>query len=155
MALLVLILGILNNIGLFCLGIEYAIFFGFLAALLAVIPYVGSFIGGLLPTIFAFITYDSYWYPIGVIAIFWFIQFLEGNFLNPKIVGGSLHLNALFSILSLIGGALLWGVPGMILFLPSMAMLRTISTYYEELKPLAILIGDEEADLKGLNGGEN
>jgi predicted PurR-regulated permease PerM len=143
MVILIIILGILNSIGLFSLGIKYAFFFGFLAALLAVIPYVGSFIGGIVPTIFALITYDSIWYPIGVIAIFWFIQFLEGNFLNPKIVGGRLNLNALFSILSLIGGGLLWGIPGMILFLPFMAILKTISAYYEELKPLAKLIGND------------
>jgi predicted PurR-regulated permease PerM len=142
MLLLISILGVLNSIGLLSLGIDYAIFFGFLAALLAIIPYIGSFAGGLIPTIYALITYDSYWYPLGVIIIFWFVQFIEGNFLNPKIVGGSLHINALFSILSLIGGGLLWGIPGMILFLPLTAMLRTVSTYYIELKPLAILIGD-------------
>lgn len=145
MLVLVLILGVLNSIGLFSLGIDYAIFFGFLAALLAIIPYIGSFMGGLIPTLYALIVYDSLWYPFGVIFIFWIIQFIEGNFLNPKIVGGSLHVNALFSILSLIAGSLLWGIPGMILFLPLTAMLRTISTYYEELKPLAMLIGSEES----------
>jgi len=146
MVVLVLILGVLISIGLFSLGIDYAIFFGFLAALLAIIPYVGSFLGGIIPAIFALITYDSYWYPVGVIAIFSFIQFIEGNFLNPKIVGGSLNLNALFSIFSLIGGGLLWGIPGMILFLPLMAILRTISTHYNELKPLAKLIGDGDSN---------
>lgn len=145
MIILILLMGTLNSIGLFSLGIEYALFFGFLAALLAVIPYVGSFLGGIIPTIFALITYESLWYPAGVIGIFWLVQFLEGNFLNPKIVGGSLNLNALFSILSLIGGGLIWGIPGMILFLPLMAILKTISRYYEELKPLAKLMGNEQA----------
>ncbi|MEQ8562288.1 MAG: AI-2E family transporter, partial [Cytophagales bacterium] len=88
------------------------------------------------------ITYDSIWYPVGVIGIFWLIQFLEGNFLNPKIVGGSLHINALFSIISLIAGGLLWGIPGMILFLPLMAVIRVVCSYYKELEPLALLIGD-------------
>jgi len=142
----VLILGVLNSTGLFLLGINYAIFFGFLAALLAVIPYVGSFLGGLIPTLYALITYDSFWYPIGVIGIFWIIQFIEGNILNPKIVGGNLRINALFSLISLIGGGLLWGIPGMILFLPLTAMIRTMSTYYDELQPLAMLIGDEDSD---------
>ncbi len=142
MVILVGILSILNSIGLLLFGIEYAIFFGFLAGLLAIVPYVGTLVGGLLPTIYALITYDSIWYPVGVIGIFWLIQFLEGNFLNPKIVGGSLHINALFSIISLIAGGLLWGIPGMILFLPLMAVIRVVCSYYKELEPLALLIGD-------------
>lgn len=142
MLLLIVILGVLNTTGLLILGIDYAFFFGFLAALLAIIPYVGTTLGGLIPTLYAFVTYDSYWYPVGVIAIFWFIQFLEGNFLNPKIVGGNMQINALFSIFSLIAGSVLWGIAGMILFLPMMAMLKVVCSHYEELKPVASLIGD-------------
>ncbi|MEO9485252.1 MAG: AI-2E family transporter [Ekhidna sp.] len=141
MCLLIIILGLLNSIGLFLLGIEYSFLFGFLAALLAVIPYVGSAIGGLIPTLYAFVTYDSYWYPLGVIAIFGLVQFLEGNFLSPKIVGGSLKINALFSILSLIAGGFLWGIAGMILFLPGIAMLKVVCSYFDNLKPISILLG--------------
>ncbi|MEP5613858.1 MAG: AI-2E family transporter [Cyclobacteriaceae bacterium] len=149
MGLLVLVLGLLNSLGLLLLGIEYSFLFGFLAALLAIVPYVGSAIGGLIPTLYAFVTYDSYWYPIGVIAIFGFVQFVEGNILNPKIVGGSLRINALFSILSLIAGGFLWGVAGMILFLPGLAMFKVVCNYFEDLKPVALLLGhldDEEND---------
>lgn len=142
MLLLIVILGILNTTGLLILGVDYAFFFGFLAALLAIIPYVGTTIGGLIPTLYVFVTYDSYWYPIGVIAIFWFIQFVEGNFLNPKIVGGNMQINALFSIFSLIVGSVLWGIAGMILFLPLVAMLKVICSHFEELKPVAALIGE-------------
>ncbi len=149
MLLLILILGVLNSTGLLILGIDYPFFFGFLAALLAIIPYVGSTVGGLIPTIYALISYDSYWYPIGVVGIFWFIQTVEGNFLNPKIVGGSLHINALFSILSLIAGGLLWGIPGMILFLPMTAILRVVCSHYEGLKPVASLIGDDKESSGG------
>ncbi|RJE74714.1 AI-2E family transporter [Reichenbachiella sp. MSK19-1] len=144
MLTLVLVLGGLNSLGLWLIGIEYALFFGFLAALLAIIPYVGTVVGGLIPTLFALITYDSYWYAIGVVAMFWFVQFLEGNFLNPKIVGGNLNINAFFSILSLIAGGLLWGIPGMILFLPMVAILKVVCSYYTELKPVALLLGDSE-----------
>ena len=145
MIILILVLGVLDSIGLLLLGIDYAFFFGFLAALLAIIPYVGTTLGGFIPTLYAFVTYDSYWYPIGVIAIFWFIQFLEGNFLNPRIVGGNLRINALFSILSLIAGGFLWGLSGMVLFLPMIAIVKVICSYYEELKPLADLIGDSKS----------
>ncbi len=155
MLLLIFVLGILNTIGLFILGIDYALFFGFLAALLAIIPYIGTTLGGLIPTIYAFIAYDSYWYPIGVIAIFWFIQFVEGNFLNPRIVGGNMQINALFSIFSLIAGSILWGIAGMILFLPLVAMLKVVCSHYNELKPVAILIGERITEIEEVKESES
>ncbi|SNS99811.1 Predicted PurR-regulated permease PerM [Ekhidna lutea] len=148
MMLLILILGVLNTTGLLLLGLDYAFFFGFLAAVMAIIPYVGTTLGGLIPTLYAFVTYDSYWYPVGVIAIFWFIQFIEGNFLNPRIVGGNMQINALFSIFSLIAGSVIWGVAGMILFLPMVAMLKVVCSHYEELEPVAALIGERITEVQ-------
>lgn len=148
MLLLILVLGVLNTVGLLILGIDYAFFFGFLAALLAIIPYVGTTLGGLIPTIYAFVSFESYWYPVGVIAIFWFIQFIEGNFLNPKIVGGNMQINALFSIFSLIAGSVLWGIAGMILFLPLVAMFKVICSHFVELEPVASLIGDRITEVE-------
>jgi predicted PurR-regulated permease PerM len=69
---------------------------------------------------------------------------VEGNFLTPKIVGGSMHINALAAILALILGNFIWGIAGMILFLPMMAMFRIVCQYYEGLHPLAMFISDEE-----------
>lgn len=141
MGSLMLILGVLNTIGLLILGIDYAFFFGFLAALLAIIPYIGTTLGGLLPTLYAFMTYESYWYPIGVILVFWSIQFVEGNFLSPKIVGGNLNLNAMTALVALIAGGYLWGITGMILFLPMAAIFKVFCENYVELKPLSLLMG--------------
>jgi predicted PurR-regulated permease PerM len=139
---LIIILGLLNTTGLFLIGIDYPFFFGYLAAFLAIIPYVGTTLGGAIPTLYAFMTYDSIWYPVAVVLIFWVIQFLEGNFLNPKIVGGNLNLNALAAIIALIVGGIVWGVPGMILFLPFTAVLKVACEHYEQLKPLSFLLQD-------------
>ena len=118
MFLLIVVLGVLNSIGLLIIGLDYAFFFGFFAAILAIIPYIGTALGGLIPTFYALMTYDSPWYAVAVIAVFWFVQTLEGNFLSPYIVGSNLNLNALVAVLSLIAGGLLWGLPGIILALP-------------------------------------
>ena len=142
MFVLIVILGILNSTGLFFLGIDYPLFFGFLAAFLSVVPYVGTTLGGIIPTLYALINYDSVWYAVGVILIFWVIQFIEGNFLSPKIVGGNLNLNALAAIASLILGGVIWGIPGMILFLPYTAVFKVLCTYYEPLKPVALVLED-------------
>ena len=136
------IVGVLNSIGLLILGIDNAIFFGFLAALLLLIPYIGIIIGSLLPAIVALATKDSLWYPVGVMVIFGFIQFIEGNFITPKITGSKVSINAFVAILSIILFSMLWGIAGMIVALPVIASLKVVFDTIPELKPYGFLIGE-------------
>jgi predicted PurR-regulated permease PerM len=145
MFILILVLGFANSIGLWIIGIDSPFLFGFLAATLSIIPYIGTTFGASLPVLYAFMSHDALWVPLAVIALFWSVQLIETNFLSPKIVGGSLKINALAAILSLIIGALVWGVAGMILFMPFAAMLKVICEEYEELKPIALLIGNQNS----------
>ena len=110
-----LIVGTLNTIGLLVLGIDYAVFFGFLAAALLVIPFIGILIGSILPIIIALITKDSPMYAVGVAGVFVFVQFLEGNFITPQIVGSKVSINGLVAIIALLLGSALWGLAGMAL----------------------------------------
>ena len=137
-----LIVGILNSVGLLLLGIENAIFFGFLAALLLLIPYIGIIIGSLLPALVALATKDSAWYSLGVIGVFGFVQFLEGNFITPKITGSKVSVNAFISIVSLVLFSMLWGTAGMILALPITASLKIIFDHTPNMKPYGFLIGE-------------
>jgi predicted PurR-regulated permease PerM len=153
MFLLIIILGFANSIGLMIIGIDSPFLFGFLAAVLSIIPYVGTTIGATIPVLYAFMTADSLWVPVAVILLFWFIQTIESNFLSPKIVGSSLNVNALAAILSLLIGAAVWGIAGMVLFLPFAAMLKVICQEFEELRPVAMMIsndisGDKKDDSK-------
>ncbi|MCB2206987.1 MAG: AI-2E family transporter [Bacteroidetes bacterium] len=143
MLILIVILGFANSIGLWIIGIDSPFLFGFMAAVLSIIPYVGTTIGASIPVLYAFMSHDSLWVPFSVVILFWSIQVIESNFLNPKIVGSSIQVNALAAILSLIIGASVWGVAGMILFLPFTAMLKVVCDQYEELHPIAMLIGSE------------
>lgn len=138
------IVGILNSIGLLALGVDYPFFFGFLAALLLLIPYIGILIGSLLPALIALATKDSYWYAVGVIAIFSFIQFIEGNIITPKITGSKVSLNSFVSILVIILFSMLWGIPGMILALPITASLKVIFDHTEKFKSIGFLLGEAE-----------
>src|SRR3546814_5216445 len=104
------IVAVLNTGGLYLLGIQYAWFFGTLASLLLLIPYIGIAIGSLLPALFALATKDSAWYALGVIGWFQVVQFLEGNFITPNIVGGKVSINPLMAIISLLLGGLLFGL---------------------------------------------
>lgn len=143
MLVILLILGFVNSIGLMIIGIDSPFLFGFLAAVLALIPYAGTFIGSAIPVLYALISYDSIWIPITIAVFFWIVQFIESNYLTPKIVGGNLKINAFTAIISIIIGASVWGIAGMILFLPFAAMLKTVCEQYIELKPFAMLIGEQ------------
>ncbi|RBA27846.1 AI-2E family transporter [Flavobacterium tibetense] len=151
MVVIVLILGFVNSIGLWIIGIDNPFLFGFLAAVLALIPYAGTFLGSAIPVLYAFISYDKIWMPITIVIFFWLVQLIESNYLTPKIVGGNLKINAFTSIISIIIGASIWGIAGMILFLPFAAMLKTVCEHYIELKPFALLIGEENYNTKKVN----
>ena len=146
MIVLILILGLANSLGLWIIGVDSPFLFGFLAAAMSIIPYVGTTLGASIPVLYAFMSNDSLWIPFAVAVLFWAIQLIESNFLSPKIVGNSLQINALAAILSLLIGASVWGVAGMILFLPFAAMLKVICEEYEPLKPVALLIGSQNED---------
>ena len=147
--LVTLIVATLNTIGLLLLGINHAIFFGLLSGVLTIIPYVGIFIGALLPTLMALITKDSAWYAVGVIAVFAVVQFLEGNFITPRITGSKVSINALAAILALFLGGKILGIAGMILAVPAIGVLKIMLAYSPRLKPFVILLGDvDKEDVK-------
>ena len=141
-----LIVGTLNTIGLLALGIDYAVFFGFLAAALLIIPFIGILIGSILPIIVALITKDSPMYAVGVAGVFLFVQFLEGNFITPQIVGSKISINGMVAIIALLLGSALWGISGMALSLPTIAILKVIFDNVEDLKPYGYLMGEPDHD---------
>ncbi len=139
---IIFIIGLLDSIALWIIGIDSPFFFGFLAACLAVIPYIGTGIGALLPALYALMNYSPTT-ALYVLIAFWAVQFLEGNFLTPKIIGGEVSLNPLAAILSLVAGGFVWGVSGMVLFIPLAAILKIVCQNYEQLEPISGLMGDE------------
>lgn len=143
MFLLIIILGFANSTGLWIIGIDSPFLFGFLAAILSIVPYVGTTLGATIPVLYAFMSTDSIWVPLAVMFLFWGIQIIESNFLSPKIVGSSVNVNALVAILSLLIGAAVWGIAGMILFLPFAAMLKVVCEEFDQLKPIAMIISND------------
>lgn len=137
-----LIVGTANTIGLLILGIDHAFFFGALSGILIIIPYVGIFIAALLPAVFALLTKDSAWYAVGVVAIFSTVQFLEGNFITPRITGSKVSINALAAIIALLIGGKILGIAGMILAVPITGVIRVLLAYSKHLKPFVILLED-------------
>jgi putative heme transporter len=143
LTIVVLIAGILNSIGLLALGIKHAFFFGFLSGTLTLIPYIGITIGAALPALFALVTKDSAWYAVGVIALHASVQFLEGNFITPKITGSRISVNAMAAIIALLVGGTLLGIAGMILAVPAVGIFKIMVAGTPGLKPFVILLEDK------------
>ncbi len=144
----IVILFILYSAALLSLGIKHAILFAAIASLLNIIPFVGPFLGSALPILFALVTKDSLFYPVAVLGAFIVIQSVEGNFLTPKIVGNNVSLNPLITLITLFVGAAVWGVAGMILFIPIVAVIKEILGSIDGLEPYAYLLGTGEEKVK-------
>jgi predicted PurR-regulated permease PerM len=141
MAVVYLIVGILNSAGLYLLGIPHPVLFGFVASILTFIPYIGILVASLLPISMAWITYNSIWYPLGVVGVFGFVQYLEANLIFPLAVSNCLKINALVTIVCIFAGGLLWGVAGMILFVPFVGILKLVAERTPSLKTLSLILG--------------
>ncbi|MGB4969258.1 MAG: AI-2E family transporter [Saprospiraceae bacterium] len=136
------IIATLNSLGLFLLGIEYAIILGITGALLNVIPYIGGVVAIALPMIIAFVTKDSYSYSILVLIIYVIIQFVDNHFIIPHIVAAKVKLNALVSVIVVLIGGALWGIPGMFLSIPLTAIVKVIFDNVGPFKPWGFLLGN-------------
>jgi predicted PurR-regulated permease PerM len=139
--LVMIILAILNSIALISLGIEHAVLFAVFAAVLNIIPFLGPIIGSIFPAIYALLTKDSLFYPVAVIGAFYVIQLMESNIFTPGIVGKNVSMNPLMTIIALFIGSFIWGLEGMILFIPGMAILKVIFDEVEGLQPYGFLLG--------------
>ncbi|HKK76776.1 MAG TPA: AI-2E family transporter [Saprospiraceae bacterium] len=148
------ILAVLNSLGLWIIGIGYPLLWGTLAAFLAIIPYIGTTLGGLLPFLYAIATTGTYWQPIAIVAYYQLIQQIEGNFITPYVIGSNVKINPLIAILSLLIGGAIWGIPGLILSLPFAAILRIFLSYLPPFKPLAALMSDEVEQKEGIDWDE-
>jgi predicted PurR-regulated permease PerM len=140
MVLVYLVVGILNSIGLFALGVDHPILFGMLCAIMTIIPYIGIVVSALLPISVVWLETGNILYPVGVIAVFGFVQYLEANVIFPKVVGTQLHVSTLAMLVAIIAGGIIWGVAGMVLFIPFVAILKIISDHIEGWKPINLLL---------------
>ncbi len=136
-------IAVLDSIGFLALGLEYAVLLGVTAALLNVIPYVGPWLGAVVPVLIALVTKDSTFYALGVVGVIAVTQFLDNNFITPKVVGSSVSLNPLASMLALIAWGMLWGLMGLILAIPITGMIKLVFDEIPTLKPWGFLLGEE------------
>lgn len=137
-----LVIAILNTIGLLIIGIDYAIILGIIGAILNAIPYIGGIIGTALPIMIAIATKDSFSSALYILIAYLIIQFIDNNYVLPKLVASRVKINALISVVAVIIGGQLWGITGMFLSIPITAIIKVICDNIQVLKTWGLLLGD-------------
>jgi predicted PurR-regulated permease PerM len=135
----------LNALGFLLIGIKYAIFLALVAALLNLIPYIGMIVANIFCMLITLISNET----MKLADVFWvfvvlaLVQFIDNNFLMPMIVGSKVRINALVTIVGVLVGGALCGVPGMFLAIPGLAVLKVVFDRADGLKPYGMLLGDD------------
>ncbi|MCG2588840.1 AI-2E family transporter [Rhodohalobacter sulfatireducens] len=141
LVIVTLIVAVLFYIVLTLFDIKFAFFFAVFLALFNLIPYIGVFISSVVVVLYSLATSGSLFYPVGVLISLWLIQLLENNLITPYVVGSQVKLNPLVALIAIFAGASIWGVSGMILFIPIVGVLKVIFDEFEQLKPIGVLLG--------------
>jgi predicted PurR-regulated permease PerM len=137
-----IVIAILNSLGLLMIGIRYAFLLGIIGALLNFIPYLGALIAASIYMLIAFITMPPI-YVLYVLIMYGIIQVIDNNFLIPRIVASRVQINALASIVSVIIGGAIWGIPGMFLSIPLIAIVKVVCDHVDSLNAWGFLLGDK------------
>ncbi len=140
-ATVVLILCFVNSVGYWIIGIKYFLLLGIIASLFSFIPYFGTIIGGLVTTTYAFLTEDTAIYALRVLIFVYIVNFIENNILTPNIVGHNVRINPFVIIISLIAAGMIWGLPGMIVVIPFLAMFYVVIKKIPRMQSYAYLMG--------------
>lgn len=142
-ALSIVFLFVLYSIALLIIGIKNALLLSAIASILTIIPYIGPILGGLFPLMTALVTEDSsepaIWVAIAILGI----QVIENYFVEPVVIGGEVKLSAFSTIAAIVIGGLIWGVAGMVIFIPLLSIIKIIFDHLESFKPYGYLLGDQ------------
>ena len=137
-------LWVMYSIGFSIVGVKYAVLFAIICGLLEIVPFVGNLIGNLLAVLMVLIQGGGTDMVIGVLITYFIVQFLQSYLLEPLVVGAEVNINPLFTIIILVVGELIWGIPGMVLAIPLLGITKIICDHVPSLKPFGYLIGSDK-----------
>lgn len=140
LVIVVAILAVLNSIGFTIIGVNNPIFFGVVAAILNIIPYIGTIFGFGVVFLVTIATQDIS-VALWVAIMFFVIQFIENNILTPNITAGQVKLNPLVAIIGVVVAGAIWGFVGMLIVIPFLGMFKIICENVPKLRPYAYLLG--------------
>lgn len=134
--------GIISWLVCTAFGLQFALFWGFLAFLLNYIPSIGSLVAVIIPSLMAIIQFESVGLIIGFVVALAAVQVTIGSILDPMIMGNRLRLNTVTVIFGLLFWGYIWGIPGMLLSVPLMVMVRLLLERSEDLAIVARFMGN-------------
>jgi predicted PurR-regulated permease PerM len=139
------LMGVALAVGLQAIGVPYAALWGSLAAILRLVPYLGILSAAILPFTLSLAVFDGWLRPALVFALFFVLEILVGNFLEPWLYGAHTGISSLGLLVSTIFWTILWGYPGLILSTPLTVCVVVLGRYVPQLSFLHIALGDEDA----------
>ena len=137
------VFGLGVSIGLFFIGLPYAILWGFLAAVLRFIPYIGSVVAAILPIAFSLAVFSGWVSPLLVIALFVIVEPFIGMVLEPLLYGESVGVSGVALLISISFWTWLWGPIGLILATPLTVCIVVLGKYIPQLEFFGVLLSDE------------
>ncbi|HJS56387.1 MAG TPA: AI-2E family transporter [Chitinophagaceae bacterium] len=143
LGLMIVCLWIMYSIGFSVVGVKYAVLFAIICGLLEIVPFVGNLTGNLLAVSMVVIQGGGIGMVLGVVITYLVVQFLQTYLLEPLVVGAEVNINPLFTIIILVLGELVWGIPGMVLAIPLLGIFKIICDHVQSLKPYGYLIGGD------------
>jgi putative permease len=138
------------SIAFSAMGVRYAILLGLITGLFNIVPYIGIFTALLISALVTMGTSPDTTKVIWVMVTMLITHLVDSNILLPGIVGSKVKINALVTVLGVVVGEMIWGVPGMFLSVPVIAVLKIIFDRVESLKPWGIILGDEDEKQESL-----
>lgn len=144
LGMMIVMLWIMYGIGFSIAGVKNAIFFAILCGLLEIIPFVGNVTGTSITIIMALSQGGGSGIILGILITYGLVQFIQTYILEPLVVGSEVNINPLFTIVVIVVGEMVWGIPGMILAIPILGIIKVICDNVEPLKPYGFLIGSEK-----------
>lgn len=145
-------LGLFIEIALVCgmsflaysvVGIKYALMLALITGIFNIIPYIGIATAALLTCLITFATSSGSDVLLVLVAII-IIHLIDSNFIMPKVVGSKVQINSLMALLGLVIGELLWGISGMFLAIPTIAIIKIVFDRVKELNVWGYLLGEDE-----------
>ena len=137
-------LWVMYSIGFSIVGVKYAVLFAIICGLLEIVPFIGNLMGNLLAIAMVVIQGGGLGMVVGVVVTYFIVQFIQTYLLEPLVVGAEVNINPLFTIIILVVGELIWGIPGMVLAIPLLGIIKIICDHVESLKPYGYLIGSDK-----------
>jgi len=151
LAKMIACLWIMYGIGFSIIGVKNALFFAILCGLLEIIPFIGNLTGTSLTVLVSVVEGAGMPMVISIVVVYLVVQFIQEWILSPIIVGPQVKINAFTTIIAMVLGELVWGVAGIFLAIPLIAMFKIVCDHIEPLKPYGFLIGEIETTKKETN----